>query len=244
MKQQSKKEEEREELRWIDPDEWGRLAWATLFGAATTVVDARRLSLWRRLMSTLPKILPCFSCRHCCENYLIKNPITDRLDDVLPWLGRLRLDVRARNRRDGDVTPAQALLQDQHWPETVAESQRRFLHRLAFPSLWYTDAWLFLASVCVVANWSKPESRTAIHEFVQLMWALSPLPFDWSVPEQKFTTLNEAVKWLLTGDRAKRNQTAWLSILSRMPVRSRTVVSFQGKQADKPAVASKENKPS
>lgn len=214
---------ERHELRWIDPDYWGRLAWAWLFAAGTTVRGGRRLMIWRRMIGLLPRILPCFSCRHCCDGYLQKHPVGDDAREVLPWLARLRLNVRDRNRRDGDVTPAQVRLQDQNRPETEDGAVRRFVRRLAFPLLWYGDVWLFMGAVFLVADWASADNRAAVHQFLHCMWALTPRPFGWPCPAAPMADLAAALDWLAHGARVHRQANAWLTLLSMLPVQSRTV---------------------
>jgi hypothetical protein len=216
----------REELRWVDPDEWGSLAWSCIFGSAMRVVSEpspERLAAWRQLVTLLPNILPCFSCRHCCAKYLAKYPLPASSGEIMTWLERLRLDVRDRNRHDGDVTPAQAALQDQRLPEGEGSATARFGHRLAFPSLWYTDLFLFLGCVFLVADWSSSLNRDDVSRFLAAFWHISPLPLDWPLPPKALASFDEGLAWLLSGPRAQQNKPAWLAALKLVRLRTRLV---------------------
>lgn len=71
------------ELRWIDPDRWGRFAWTFLFGTTLTLEAAEEagsaagavaMADWHAFVHTLPFALPCQSCKVCCARFLAEAP--------------------------------------------------------------------------------------------------------------------------------------------------------------------------
>jgi len=93
---------------WMDPEDWGKYAWTILF---CIVPDAnasdRALEMWRHLMMELPKILPCITCRKCCESYVRWKPppgINSTFTDRCHWLLILRHRIRQRNIEKGNIT--------------------------------------------------------------------------------------------------------------------------------------------
>jgi hypothetical protein len=65
-----------EEIRWIDPDRWGRFAWSFLF-ATTFELDRNpsKITDWHQFISTLPFALPCQSCKICCAKFIATSPL-------------------------------------------------------------------------------------------------------------------------------------------------------------------------
>jgi hypothetical protein len=99
--------------KWITPDEWGLWTWSTLlavgdrleqdavYAAVVKTLDLgddAKQPLWRRLLASLPLLLPCPQCREECKAALVAEPV-DR-GSLVRWMAERRRRVRAKSGAD------------------------------------------------------------------------------------------------------------------------------------------------
>lgn len=116
------------------PRHWGRSTWDALFRLAADYPHARecddddpylaslaaeRRASWRRLLKSLPGILPCGECAYHFERYLrrdggaaLERALRDR-ESLYRWLYRAKDEV---NRREGRHSPPLAEVRRRYIP--------------------------------------------------------------------------------------------------------------------------------
>jgi hypothetical protein len=271
------------ELRWIDPDRWGRYAWNFLFGTLVALTaDLTKMQAWHSFIYTLPFALPCHSCKVCCARFLeaspppssggaesrqggcirLRGPVpwpqvcateTKKIGGACPlptssissaagcatasscgctptrcraWLCRLRRDVRARNLAAGDTLTVANQMQG-HFAGAQDESDEqmasKFTRRVAFPELWRLDAFVFLSTVILTAEYTSEAGIAHLREFLKGALVLTALPLGLESPSlDELRSSDSAMSWLKSAKFAP-NPLVLQATLDVLPLRKRRV---------------------
>jgi hypothetical protein len=181
----------KEEVRWVDPDAWGRLCWAILYPCSERKSDA-----WIKLMRLLPRILLCYSCRNCCSKFIQRFP-PEEATNAQQWLSSLRRDIEQRNLTAPEANRLDKALSSRQ--RRVGDDSDRFWIRYRnFPQLWYQDVFTFLGLACLTTDFQCDKDKEAIIEFTTLISALLKRPLGLDVKSLAATATSDyGVQWVL-----------------------------------------------
>lgn len=153
-------------LRFIDPKDWGLVAWSSLFGAAISIRGSyAKWRVWCHLVRQLPIVLPCFSCRKECLSYIQKHP-PEKATSPIQWLGILRQQVRLRNAAAGELN-SETCICNGYIDETADSFASRVLRFMQFDWVWESHVLRFFDAVFLTQlrltpmNWLERSSEKA-----------------------------------------------------------------------------------
>lgn len=182
---------------WIDPEEWGRFAWTLLFCSTPTNQHSDTMvKLWCKTMEHLPSVLPCITCRKCCESYL-KHTGPPRAESTfverILWLMKLRRGIHNRNITKGNVSQEMAKQKGHlHYLDRKLEDNNfmthQYRHVLDFPPLLHFHFFVFM--ICSAATMDSQRERMAREWFRGMALCLDiALPTDSSVERSSIPQL-------------------------------------------------------
>jgi hypothetical protein len=169
--------------KWITPEEWGLWTWSTLLAVGdrleqdavyAAVVktlalgdeDEAKQPLWRRLLASLPLLLPCPQCRAECKAALAAEPVERGL--LVRWMAERRRRVRAKSGADHG-REAELKRRNEENAEGLREMARR---RGQFVGLREMDALCML--VCMHWTLEGAEEDAAWWRWTRVLGALWP----------------------------------------------------------------------
>jgi hypothetical protein len=128
--------------RWVDPEEWGRFAWSSLYYAQTQLsLDDTKL-----LIQALPMILPCSSCRKGTFRFLEAKPLLfmETKEELSSWMLELQQEIRKKNLDSGYITKTVATLQGHFLPaKSMIQQNKKPKDMYVFDTLIFIALILF-----------------------------------------------------------------------------------------------------
>jgi len=164
-------------LRWMDPEDWGKFAWTVLFCLVpNTKADPDRIREWQSLMLDLPYVLPCITCRKCCQSYIATKPppgVSSTFVNRVHWLLKLRRGIQERNVEKGNVSSELATAKGhfvhRHYPELEDEHYLVYNYRaiMGVCTLLWFNVYVFL--ICSAATMDPARQNIASKWFSKVL---------------------------------------------------------------------------
>jgi hypothetical protein len=123
------------------PRYWGPLLWRTYHLLAELPIDPTRMQIWKHILSSTARAMPCEKCRIHLSQYLETNPL---VDDVRKYMWNLHNRVNIRNESPSflyeELTTyeikerKQTLLEIQQLFTSIEEIWRSLSHTINYPT--------------------------------------------------------------------------------------------------------------